>query len=112
VGLHLRFFNCPYSEPPEGLTKHPERVKLEPNTESSTKKEKAMKESVNQAICDFYNSVWNYMKAEYKPKWARLYNAQGSLDEMIQLTGQYYLGGNNVVDTAGDIVKLLKKKHQ
>jgi hypothetical protein len=51
------------------------------------------------------------MKAEYKPKWARLYNAQGSLDEMIQLTGQYYLGGNNVVDTAGDIVRLLKKKY-
>jgi hypothetical protein len=71
-----------------------------------------MKESVNQAICNFYNSVWNYMKAEYKPKWARLYNAQGSLEEMIQLTGQYYLGGNNVPDTAGDIVRLLKKKHQ
>jgi hypothetical protein len=71
-----------------------------------------MNESVNQAICDFYNSVWNYMKAEYKPKWARLYNAKNTLDEMIQITGQYYLGGNNVVDTAGDIVRLLKKKHQ
>ena len=71
-----------------------------------------MNESVNQAICDFYNSVWNYMKAEYKPKWARLYNAKNTLDEMIQITGQYYLGGNNVVDTTGDIVRLLKKKHQ
>jgi hypothetical protein len=71
-----------------------------------------MNESVNQAICDFYNSVWDYMKAEYKPKWARLYNAEDTLDEMIQITGQYYLGGNNVVDTTGDIVRLLKKKHQ
>jgi hypothetical protein len=71
-----------------------------------------MKNSVNQAICDFYNSVWNYMKMEYKPKWARLYNSEKLLDEMIKLTGQYYLGGNNVVDTAGDIVRLLKKKHQ
>jgi hypothetical protein len=52
------------------------------------------------------------MKAEYKPKWARLYNAQGSLDEMIIITGQYYLGGNNVVDTAGDIVALLKKRNK
>ena len=69
-----------------------------------------MKESVNQAICDFYNSVWKYMKAEYKPKWARLYNAQGSLDEMIKLTREYYLGGNNVPDTAGDIIRLLKQK--
>ena len=71
-----------------------------------------MNESANQSICDFYNSVWNYMKAEYKPKWARLYNAEDTLDEMIQITGQYYLGGNNVVDTTGDIVRLLKKKHQ
>jgi hypothetical protein len=71
-----------------------------------------MNESVNQAICDFYNSVWNYMKAEYKPKWARLYNAEDTLDEMIQITGQYYLGGNNVPDTTGDIVRLLKRKYQ
>jgi hypothetical protein len=69
-----------------------------------------MNESVNQAICDFYNSVWKYMKAEYKPKWAKLYNSEKLLDEMIKLTGQYYLGGNNVVDTAGDIIYLLKKR--
>jgi hypothetical protein len=71
-----------------------------------------MNESVNQAICDFYNSVLKYMKMEYKPKWARLYNAENTLDEMIMITGQYYLGGNNVVDTAGDIVSFLKKKKQ
>jgi len=71
-----------------------------------------MNESLNQAICDFYNSVWKYMKAEYKPKWAKLYNSEKLLDEMIQLTGQYYLGGNNVSDTAGDIVRFLKKKHK
>jgi len=69
-----------------------------------------MNESVNQAICDFYNSVWNYMKAEYKPRWARLYNSQDILDEMIMITGQYYLGGNNVPDTAGDIVRFLKNR--
>jgi hypothetical protein len=69
-----------------------------------------MNESVNQAICDFYNSVWNYMKAEYKPKWARLYNAENTLDEMIQLTGQYYLGGNTIPNTAGDIIHILKRR--
>jgi hypothetical protein len=52
------------------------------------------------------------MKAEYKPKWARLYNSEDILDEMIQITGQYYLGGNNVVDTAGDIVSFLKKRYK
>ena len=101
-----------YNEQAVGLTNQSEWVKLESNDESSTKKEKAMNESVNQAICDFYNSVWNYMQAEYKPKWARLYNAENTLDEMIQITGQYYLGGNNVVDTAGDIVAFLKKRQK
>lgn len=71
-----------------------------------------MNDFLNLAICVFYNEVLDYMKAEYKPKWARLYNAKGSLDEMIQLTGQYYLGGNNVPDTAGDIVRLLRNKYQ
>ena len=71
-----------------------------------------MNKQVHQAICDFYNSVWEYMKMEYKPKWARLYNSEDTLNEMIQITGEYYLGGNNVVDTAGDIVRLLKKKNQ
>jgi hypothetical protein len=50
------------------------------------------------------------MKAEYKPKWARLYNSEKLLDEMIKLTGQYYLGGNTVPNTAGDIVSILKKR--
>ena len=39
-----------------------------------------MNESVNQAICSFYNSVWNYMKAEYKPKFKRIENWGGSAD--------------------------------
>lgn len=69
-----------------------------------------MNESAHQAICNFYNSVYAYMKAEYKPKWARMYNAQKTLDEMIAITGQYYLGGNTVPNTAGDIISFLKKK--
>jgi hypothetical protein len=71
-----------------------------------------MNDFLNLAICVFYNEVLDYMKAEYRPKWARLYNSQEILDEMIQLTGQYYLGGNNVPDTAGDIVLLLKKRNK
>ena len=71
-----------------------------------------MSKPVQQAIYEFHCSVWKYMKDEYKPKWAKLYDAEETLNEMIDLTGQYYLGGNNVVDTAGDIVRLLKKKYQ
>lgn len=71
-----------------------------------------MNEQAKQAICDFYNDVWNYMRMEYKPKWAKLYNAENTLDEMIQLTGQYYFGGNTISNTAGDIIQLLKSRHK
>lgn len=70
-----------------------------------------MNENAHQLVCDFYNSVWKYMKAEYKPKWAKLYNSEQLLDDMIKLTGEYYFGGNNVPFTAGQIVDLLKSKY-
>jgi hypothetical protein len=71
-----------------------------------------MNKPVQQAIYEFHYHVWQYMKDEYKPKWAKLYDAEDTLDEMFNLDGQYYLGGNNVPDTAGDIVRLLKRKYQ
>lgn len=70
-----------------------------------------MNENAQRLICDFYNSVWEYMKAEYKPKWAKLYNNDKLLDDMIKLTGEYYLGGNTVPFTAGQIIDLLKSKY-
>ena len=70
-----------------------------------------MNEKSHQLVCDFYNNVWEYMKAEYKPKWARIYNSEKILDDMILLTSQYYFGGNSVPMTAGQIVDLLKSKY-
>lgn len=70
-----------------------------------------MNDKAQQLVCDFYNSVWEYMQAEYKPKWAKIYNSEKLLDDMIYLTGQYYFGGNSVPMTAGQIVDLLKSKY-
>jgi hypothetical protein len=70
-----------------------------------------MNEKSHQLICDFYNDVWEYMRSEYKPKWARLYNSEELLDDMIHLTSEYYFGGNIVPFTAGQIVDLLKSKY-
>ena len=66
----------------------------------------------DQVVCDFYNSVWEYMKQEYKPRYAKLYNSDIILDDMIRLTGEYYFGGNTVPFTAGQIVDLLKSKYR
>jgi len=65
----------------------------------------------DQIVCNFYNSVLEYMNNEYRPKWARLYNSDKLLDDMIRLTGEYYFGGNTVPFTAGQIVDLLKSKY-
>lgn len=70
-----------------------------------------MNENAQRLVCDFYNSVYHYMKNEYKPKWARLYNSEELLDGMIHLTGEYYFGGNTVPFTAGQIVDLLQSKY-
>jgi len=70
-----------------------------------------MNEKAQQQICDFYNSVWEYMRMEYKPRWSRLYNSEDLLDDMILLTGEYYFGGNSVPFTAGQIVDLLRSKY-
>ena len=50
-------------------------------------------------------------RSEYKPKWAKLYNNDDILDDMIRLTGEYYFGGNSIPQTAGDIVDYLKSKY-
>ena len=71
-----------------------------------------MNERAQELVCDFYNSVWEYMQAEYKPKWAKIYNSEELLDDMIYLTSQYYFGGNSVPMTAGQIVDLLKSKYE
>jgi len=70
-----------------------------------------MNQKAQKLVCDFYNSVWNYMKMEYKPKWAKLYNSDQLLDDMIKLTGEYYFGGNTVPFTAAQIVDLLRSKY-
>lgn len=70
-----------------------------------------MNEEAQRLVCDFYNSVWEYMQSEYRPKWAAIYNSEELLDDMILLTSQYYFGGNSVPMTAGQIVDLLKSKY-
>jgi hypothetical protein len=70
-----------------------------------------MNNKAQRMVCDFYNSVFDYMKMEYKPKWAKLYNSEEILDDMINLTAEYYFGGNTVPFTAAQIVDLLKSKY-
>ena len=68
-----------------------------------------MNKQAYKLLCDFYNSVYEYIRLEYKPKWSRIYRKEENLEDMIHLTGNYYFGGNTVPETAGYVIAYLKK---
>ena len=70
-----------------------------------------MNDQAKKMLSIFYNDVWNYIETEYHPKWAKIYNDESILDDMLQLTSEYFFGGNTVPFTAGQIVDLLKSKY-
>lgn len=70
-----------------------------------------MNKKAQHLVSNFYNNVCDYMKLEYKPRWAKLYKNPEILDDMIKLTSEYYFGGNTVPFTAGQIVDLLRSKY-
>lgn len=59
----------------------------------------------------FYLNVYAYIEMEYKPKYARMFVDSSISEKLVDLTTQYYWGGNTVPFTAGQIVDLLKSKY-
>lgn len=70
-----------------------------------------MNKKANKQIASFFQSVSSYIKQEYKSRYYRFYNDPVIIDEMIQLTSNYYWGGNTVPSTAGDMVDYMKSKY-
>lgn len=70
-----------------------------------------MNNKARRAVASFFHSVSAYIKAEYKPRFYKLYNREDIVDDMIHLTNEYYWGGNTVQNTAGDVVDLLRSKY-
>jgi hypothetical protein len=64
-----------------------------------------------QEIVNFYSSVAEYMLFEYKPKYYEYFVDDDNTDSMIELCSKYYFGGNNIPDTAGDIVNRYLKNN-
>ncbi len=63
-----------------------------------------MNEKIYSDITDFYNNVGDYIYLEYKPKYHRMFFSDKNIDQLFDMVGRYYMGGNNVPDTAGMIV--------
>jgi hypothetical protein len=60
----------------------------------------------------FYLAVYAYIGMEYKPRYAKLFADSDISEKLVDLTTQYYWGGNSVPFTAGQIVDLLKSKYR
>lgn len=70
-----------------------------------------MNNKARRAVASFFHNVSAYIKAEYKPRFYKLYNREDIVNDMIRLTNEYYWGGNTVQNTAGDVVDLLRSKY-
>ena len=68
-----------------------------------------MNDKINLQITDFMNSVGNYIRMEYKPKYYKHYIDDKNLGGLFDFVGSYYMGGSNVPDTAGYVVELIKQ---
>jgi hypothetical protein len=63
-----------------------------------------MNDRVYNDITNFYNDVGDYIYLEYKSKYHSMYFDDNNIDSLFDMVGRYYMGGNNVPDTAGMVV--------
>lgn len=63
-----------------------------------------MNDKIYNDITDFYNDVGDYISLEYKPKYHKEYFKDENIDQLFDMVGRYYMGGNNVPDTAGMMI--------
>lgn len=66
-----------------------------------------MNDKVAGCIADFINRVGDYLHMEYDPIYYKEFTKDKNLAHMFDFVGSYYLGGNNVPDTARYVVELI-----
>jgi hypothetical protein len=63
-----------------------------------------MNEKMIDNITNFYNNVGDYIHMEYDSKYHEMFFTDSDIDNLFDMVANYYMGGNNVPDTAGMIV--------
>jgi len=63
-----------------------------------------MNKKMMNDITNFYNNVGDYIYLEYKLKYHKMFFDDNNINKLFDMVGDYYMGGNNVPDTAGMIV--------
>jgi len=68
-----------------------------------------MNTEIFRQISSFLDSVGSYIYMEYDSKYYNEYTKESNQKRMYDVVGGYYLGGNNVPDTARYVVELFNK---
>jgi len=66
-----------------------------------------MNDKLTDLVINFFNDVSYYIFEEY-PEYYKRFHKEKELSKTFNMIQNYYLGGNNVVDTAGYIVEYFK----
>ena len=69
-----------------------------------------MNKQLYTKISQFTDSVGNYIKLEYE-SYSIEYEQKKKLLILFDFIGSYYMGGNNVPDTARYVVELIKNNY-
>lgn len=70
-----------------------------------------MNEKMINDITDFFNDVGDYLSLEYNPKIHKKFFDDSKIDQHFDMIAKYYMGGNNVSDTAGMMAEYLRGKN-
>jgi len=66
-----------------------------------------MNDKVAGNIAEFLNKVGDYLYMEYDGVFYKEFTRDKNLGKMFDFVGSYYMGGNNVPDTARYVVELI-----
>jgi hypothetical protein len=67
-----------------------------------------MNKKLKKGIIDFMNGVSEYIHLEYDPKYYREFTRDRNLSKFYDFVSGYYMGGNNIPDTARYVVDLIR----
>lgn len=71
-----------------------------------------MNKKMYDQISQFIDQVGDYIYMEYAPKYYKLYTRDKNLVRIFDTVGSYYMGGNNVPDTARYLVDFIKTNYE
>ena len=66
---------------------------------------------MQEQINSFIDSVIEYIRLEYSCQYYTAITNEKILDELRGFMGSYYMGGNNVPDTAYGVIQMLKSQY-